>query len=118
MTRFDILQLVDDEALDARDALDAALQYLSTDDVADLAVTNGWDEFIDNGWGEDDDENSFDPDEAEARKFMPGGEYDEDIYYDPADGYKDTEGWHNSIEEAEDDYYENDYKVNIPDDEE
>lgn len=83
MTRFDILQLVDDEALDAREALDAALQYLSTDDVADLAVTNGWDDYIEDNWDDEDD-----------------------TYYDPADGYEDTEGFHNSVEEADDEYYD------------
>lgn len=69
----------------------------------------------------EDEEISYDPDAEEARKFMPGGEYDEsddDIYYDPIDGYRDTEGFHNSIEEAEDDFYENDYKPNIPEDDE
>lgn len=45
------------------------------------------------------------------------GDDDEEVYYDPTDGYEAPEGWHNSVEEAEDDYYDNSYKPNLHDDE-
>lgn len=75
------------------------------------------DDWIDDFYQDEDDYGDdtppeYDPDAEEARKFMPGGEYDErddDVYYDPTDGYEAPEGWHNSVEEAEDDYYNNKY---------
>lgn len=65
-----------------------------------------------NGFFDVDDD--FEDDDFEDDDFK---DEDDDIYYDPTDGYEAPKGWHNSVEEAEDDYYEHSYKPNLHDEE-
>ncbi len=62
-----LLEMVDEGMLDARDALAAALGYMTDDEVEDMAVANAFMEYADD---EEDDE--IQPDEAtEWRDFDP-----------------------------------------------
>ena len=70
-----LLDLVDDGTLDARQALAAALGWMTDDEVEDMATANAFLEYED----EDEDDSSFD----ESMRLLGADEH----YYDHCGGY-------------------------------